>query len=290
MGEDSGLENLRQDVRDRANTDKILSPAWVLLPFIAVAIGLIVATAALVLAFTAVASIPIEDLEGFDPLNPDFDPLNPDFDFNIPPPSVSSLPGALALITSFGLVGGLLSSLLYAYLLYILLSRRNKHFRRQSRFSEDFIAHLRSLTSKKGLDEEVGLSNLERTAREMKNTDDEKSAILWTVLAFIPIVNVFAILYILYFLGKDFRIHERNEDGFIEDSGRILQNVGLELSVRRMDPTPNRSFILYIILSIVTFGLFGIYWLYTLIADPNAHFKHHQQYEDDLISKLSSIK
>ncbi len=283
MGEDSSLENLRQDVRDRANTDKILSPAWVLLPLIAVAIGVLVATSALVLAFTAVSSIPIEDLEGFDP-------LNPDFDLNIPPPSVSGLPGALALISSFGLVGGLLSSLLYAYLLYILLSRRNKHFRRQSRFSEDFIAHLRSLTSKKGLDEEVGLSNLERTAREMKTTDDEKSAILWTVLAFIPIVNVFAILYILYFLGKDFRIHERNEDGFIEDSGRILQNVGLELSVRRMDPTPNRSFILYIILSIVTFGLFGIYWLYTFIADPNAHFKHHQQYEDDLISKLSSIK
>jgi len=282
LGEDSGLENLRQDVRDRANTDKILSPAWVLLPLIAVAIGVLVATSALVLAFTAVSSIPIEDLEGFDP-------LNPDFDLNIPPPSVSGLPGALALISSFGLVGGLLSSLLYAYLLYILLSRRNKHFRRQSRFSEDFIAHLRSLTSKKGLDEEVGLSNLERTAREMKTTDDEKSAILWTVLAFIPIVNVFAILYILYFLGKDFRIHERNEDGFIEDSGRILQNIGLELSVRRMDPTPNRSFILYIILSIVTFGLFGIYWLYTLIADPNAHFKHHQQYEDDLISKLSSI-
>jgi len=282
LGEDSGLENLRQDVRDRANTDKILSPAWVLLPLIAVAIGVLVATSALVLAFTAVSSIPIEDLEGFDP-------LNPDFDLNIPPPSVSGLPGALALISSFGLVGGLLSSLLYAYLLYILLSRRNKHFRRQSRFSEDFIAHLRSLTSKKGVDEEVGLSNLERTAREMKTTDDEKSAILWTVLAFIPIVNVFAILYILYFLGKDFRIHERNEDGFIEDSGRILQNIGLELSVRRMDPTPNRSFILYIILSIVTFGLFGIYWLYTLIADPNAHFKHHQQYEDDLISKLSSI-
>ena len=282
MGEDSGLENLRRGVRDRANTDKILSPAWVLLPLIAVAIGVVVATSVLVLAFTAVASIPIEDLEGFDP-------LNPDFDLNIPPPSVSGLPGALALISSFGLIGGLLSSLLYAYLLYILLSRRNKHFRRQSRFSEDFISHLRSLTSKKGLDEEVGLSNLERTAREMKNTDDEKSAILWTLLAFIPIVNVFAILYILYFLGKDFRIHERNEDGFIEDSGRILQNVGLELSVRRMDPTPNRSFILYIILSIVTFGLFGIYWLYTLIADPNAHFKHHQQYEDDLISKLSSI-
>ena len=222
MGEDSGLENLRQDVRDRAKTDKILSPAWVLLPLIAVAIGVLVATSALVLAFTAVSSIPIEDLEGFDP-------LNPDFDLNIPPPSVSGLPGVLALITSFGLVGGLLSSLLYVYLLYILLSRRNKHFRRQSRFSEDFIAHLRSLTSKKGLDEEVGLSNLERTAREMKTTDDEKSAILWTLLAFIPIVNVFAILYILYFLGKDFRIHERNEDGFIEDSNRILQNVGLEL-------------------------------------------------------------
>lgn len=281
MGEDSGLENLRQGVRDRANTDKILSPAWVLLPLIAVAIGVVVATSALVLAFTAVASIPIEDLEGFDP-------LNPDFDLNIPPPSVSGLPGVFAMISSFGLVGGLLSSLLYAYLLYILLSRRNKHFRRQSRFSQDLISHLRSLTSKKGLDEEVGLSNLERTTREMKNTDDEKSAILWTVLAFIPILNVFAILYILYFLGKDFRIHERNEDGFIEDSNRILQNVGLELSVRRMDPTPNRSFILYIILSIVTFGLFGIYWLYTLIADPNAHFKHHQQYEDDLISKLSS--
>jgi hypothetical protein len=89
---------------------------------------------------------------------------------------------------------------------------------------------------------------------------------------------------------KDFYKHERREDGFWEDLSRTLDKIGVTFSVpRRIETTPNRSFILYLILTIITVGLFGIYWLYVLLKDPNEHFKYHVQIEDQLLSTLESV-
>jgi hypothetical protein len=89
---------------------------------------------------------------------------------------------------------------------------------------------------------------------------------------------------------KDFYKHERREDGFWEDLSRTLDKCGITFSMpRRTETTPNRSFVLYLILAIITLGLFGIYWLYVLLKDPNEHFKYHMQVEDQLLSTLESV-
>ncbi|MFQ5950797.1 MAG: DUF4234 domain-containing protein, partial [Candidatus Geothermarchaeales archaeon] len=59
------------------------------------------------------------------------------------------------------------------------------------------------------------------------------------------------------------------------------------VTLRRDRPMPERSVVLYLVLSIVTLGIFGIYWLYTLIDDPNLHFRHHIHTEDDALGALS---
>ncbi len=274
MTEASALEHLREDIRKRAESDKILSPAWVILPLLGIGIAVTVVIIAIVVAFSGLAGIDFD-------LGVDFAPE----EFFLPSSSLFSP----ALAGGFGIAAltGLVSLILLAYLEYMLITRRNNHFKRQSRFYDDLIAYMKSLSSKKGVDAEVGLSSLERTVSEMKADETEKNAVLWVILH--AAVQFIPLLYVLYFLGRDFRLHERREDGLIEDSNKILESLGVSVGVRRLNPIPERSFVLYLILTMLTFGLFGIYWLYILITDPNSHFKHHIQYEDELMSKISTI-
>jgi hypothetical protein len=36
-------------------------------------------------------------------------------------------------------------------------------------------------------------------------------------------------------------------------------------------------------------GLFGVYWIYVLLKDPNEHFKYHIEEESQLLSALESV-
>ena len=181
----------------------------------------------------------------------------------------------------------LISFVVSIILTYKLVKRRNTHFKRQSFLFEDLISAVKSLATKKKVDVEVGLSSCERTVRETKAEETEKSAALWAILSAVVFL---ATWYVYYFLMKDFYKHERREDGFWEDIGKVLDKCDIKFSApRRTEILPNRSFVLYLILNIITAGLFGIYWLYVLLKDPNEHFKYHIQIEDELLSTLESL-
>lgn len=181
----------------------------------------------------------------------------------------------------------LISFVVSIILTYKLVKRRNTHFKRQSFLFEDLINAVKSLATKKKVDVEVGLSSCERTVRETKAEETEKSAALWAILSAVVFL---ATWYVYYFLMKDFYKHERREDGFWEDIGKVLDKCDIKFSApRRTEILPNRSFVLYLILNIITAGLFGIYWLYVLLKDPNEHFKYHVQIEDELLSTLESL-
>ncbi|TET19872.1 DUF4234 domain-containing protein [Candidatus Bathyarchaeota archaeon] len=187
------------------------------------------------------------------------------------------------LVPLLGLIGFVVSIILT----YKLVKRRNTHFKRQVFLFEDLISAVKSLATKKKVDVEVGLSSCERTVRETKAEETEKSAALWAILSAVVFL---ASWYVYYFLMKDFYKHERREDGFWEDIGKVLDKCDIKFSApRRTEILPNRSFVLYLILNIITVGLFGIYWLYVLLKDPNEHFTYHIQIEDELLSTLESV-
>ena len=187
------------------------------------------------------------------------------------------------LVPLLGLIGFVVSIILT----YKLVKRRNTHFKRQVFLFEDLISAVKSLATKKKVGVEVGLSSCERTVRETKAEETEKSAALWAILSAVVFL---ASWYVYYFLMKDFYKHERREDGFWEDIGKVLDKCDIKFSApRRTEILPNRSFVLYLILNIITVGLFGIYWLYVLLKDPNEHFTYHIQIEDELLSTLESV-
>jgi len=181
----------------------------------------------------------------------------------------------------------IVSFVLNLLIIYKLVKRRNTHFKRQIFLFEDIVAAVKAIAARKNVDLEVGLASCERTVREARAEETEKGAMLWAILSAFLFP---AVWYVWYFLMKDFYKHERREDGFWEDIGRMLEKSGTEFSApRRVDALPERNFALYLILTIITSGLFGIYWLYVLLKDPNQHFIYHIQVEDLLLTTLETV-
>lgn len=262
------IENLKKDAHMRTITDSHMTIWWIIVYLLPI-ISLIIWAVALVSAL-------ISYIISLIPLPPTPDQL-PAFQWT-PLLSAATAGLYLTVIATF---------ILYIILIYRLVKRRNHHFRRQIFLFEDIIAALRKTTAKKGIDAEFDIGSLDRTLREMKaeETESEKSAMLWAILS----PTGLAQLYVWYFLMKDFSKHERREDIFWAEISKILNKAGIKLEVpARTNPLPERSFALYLILNIITAGFFGIYWLYTLLNDPNIHFRYHIKIEDYILSILEN--
>jgi len=263
------IENLKKDVRMRSFTDANMTIWWIgvyLLPIIASLIWAVVLVSVLISYIISLAKLP--------PTTPPTE--LPAFPWS-PLLSAATAGLYLTVIATF---------LLFIILTYRLVKRRNHHFRRQILLFEDITATIRKATTKKGVDAEFELGSLDRTLREVKaeETESEKSAVLWAVLT---AFNGLALLYVWYFLMKDFYKHERREDAFWTEISKILDKVGIKLELpARTDPLVERSFALYLILTLITAGLFGIYWLYVLLKDPNVHFRYHAKIEDQVLPIL----
>lgn len=239
------IENVRKDIRMRAEADKMMSTAWLFIYIIPI-VSIILTV--FFIALGPAAFVPLMGLSW------------------------------ILIFVSF---------IVQIVLIYKLVKRRNTHFRRQSFLFEDVVNAIRDLAAKKGVDVQIPISSCERIIREAKAEETEKNAVLWAILSAIIFI---ASWYVYYFLMKDFYKHERREDGFWEDISRALAACGITMPLpRREAPIPDRSFILYLILTIITLGIFGIYWLYVLIKDPNEHFKYHIIVEDQLLRLLESV-
>ncbi|GBE58211.1 hypothetical protein BMS3Abin01_01143 [bacterium BMS3Abin01] len=176
------------------------------------------------------------------------------------------------------------------YILYKLMDRRLQHFERLVSLREHLIEVLREKAAAAGKTAEVeedlsqleGL-HLEATARDRAG---EKSPVLWLVLT---IVFSLVVYYIYYFLNDDFRAHEANEQQFMAKASDIMTKLGIvQQPITPSMVVPERTFVKYLLLTIFTCGIYGIYWWYTLITDPNLHFDNHATWETQLSTALSS--
>jgi len=167
------------------------------------------------------------------------------------------------------------------YVVYKWVNRRNEHFKRQRLLFRAITDYLKS----KGCE----VSRLEPINMEMEVEENERSAVLWALIQFVPYVGGFLLLYVYHFLNKDFWKHERREDQFLNALSSILAKHGVNFTYVRIHTIPDRSTLLYVILLFVTIGLFGLYWVYTLTKDPNNHFMEHRMWEDTLLNALRSL-
>jgi uncharacterized membrane protein len=173
--------------------------------------------------------------------------------------------------------------ILVAVMIFKLVSRRNTHFNRQILLQEDLVNMARELAAKRGVDVSILLNNMDRNVKEARLDETEKNATLYAI------VGGIVWIYAAYFLMKDFFKHERREDLFINDMLRTFNALGVSINFPyRNPPIPDRSFALYFVLTLITGSIFGVYWVYVLVTDPNNHFRQQMLMEDTIMAQLSS--
>jgi len=112
-------------------------------------------------------------------------------------------------------------------------------------------------------------------------------ALMAIVTYLVIIIGLVMLLMFASNLMKTMYTHEVRWIGFVNSTGVALRRLG-----KRFDPSAQatamkeRSMMLYAVLTVITFGLFGIYWLYVLIDDPNKHFVRQEAVEDALKKAL----
>lgn len=191
---------------------------------------------------------------------------------------------------SFGLyiVLTILTFGIYAiYAHYKLIQREQDHFNRMTRFNDDLYKLASEQAEDTGQTDQVSveLEELRGMNEDFQRlqTGKERSPALWTIIGIITFG--LAYLYVYYFLHKDLIEHQRVEAEYIEKASLLLNKLGIgKHSIPVEQVVGERSYALYLLLTVVSFGLFGIYWNYTFFKDGNAHFLEHRRFEDQLMS------
>jgi len=186
--------------------------------------------------------------------------------------------GAGVVLLLLALIVGVIIEL---YVIYKWISRRNAHFSRVQRLYSGIISFLEAL----GVSDPE-LASMKNIAEEARFRESEKSPGLWLILYIV--LGFIAWAYIMHFLTRDFAEHEHREQMFFKNLAEIAKrrNKALDPPQRRI---PERNTVLYLVLTIITLGLFGLYWIYTVTKDPNEHFAEHRLYERRLVETLESM-
>ena len=166
------------------------------------------------------------------------------------------------------------------YVIYEWVNRRNKHFLR----TQELYETITELAEKLKFD---NVSLLKSRLNELKAYSKTRRPVLNAILSMIVPFYVF---YVYHFLNKDFVKHGEREALYLADLIDEIKkkHKGFTRRVEELKKVPNRSTLLYIILTIIT-GLFVIYWVYTLTKDPNEHFETHVIMEKDILDALNEI-
>ena len=246
------IERIEEYVRRRDFTDYIM-PIW--LPFLPVSIVLIA-------SFILLTTLTIHKNYGY-------------YHFSYLYEDIAYLAFGIYLILA------VFATAINVYVVYKWVSRRNEHFKRQRLLFNSIKDFLKS----KGFD----VSGLETICMEIDIEETEKNAVLWALIQFVPYVGGFLLIYVYHFLNKDFYRHEKREEHFLSALSNVLSKAGFDFSYIRYNTIPDRSTILYLVLTILTFGFFGLYWVYTLTKDPNNHFVEHRKWEDTMLNILRRL-
>lgn len=179
------------------------------------------------------------------------------------------------------------------YIVYKLVDRRNKHFRRILRLFESMRDYIVSLSIEKDIYVRDRIQILERDIRDASYEWSERDAFIWAILQSIPVLGLLILIYIFHFLNRDFLAHSRMERYILSSFSSIAVEVNPRFKPVGFSPDyvfPDRSTAVYIVATIVTLGFFILYWIYTLTNDPNKHFREHRVMEDKLLEELSKLE
>jgi hypothetical protein len=110
-------------------------------------------------------------------------------------------------------------------------------------------------------------------------TTNFRDPIVWTVLRLLgTIVDI--ILFIL--LDGDLVKHDSAERAAESELAGIYSALGADLAVARGEPHQANNYVARVIVTIVTVGIYFLWWTYNIMDDLNRHFEENWAWEDSL--------
>jgi len=250
------LRRVEAEIRRRHLTDHRMGYAWTIVPLLPILVGI-----ALVVGFLTVVISSISSLQQAGG-------------------SVAAVAGILTLYM-FGLISIYAVQIVNALAFYFLIDRRSRHFKRQQLL---FDAVPKYLSASKNFASHENIGRLAELSEDSMFEEQDRPAGLWAILSIFatPIVG----LIVAYDLTQDLRRHEERQSAYQQTLSSALEEAGIvhlpfaSLKPHRRDP------IVYIVLTVITAGLFWIYWFYTMLKDYNEHFTEQAALEDQLLASL----
>jgi Domain of unknown function (DUF4234) len=96
--------------------------------------------------------------------------------------------------------------------------------------------------------------------------------------------------YTWHFLTVGWREHAERHADLEQAIASAFRDLGLHnATITDVPNIPERNYWVYLGLTVITLGLFGIYWLYVVMADGNNHMKYHAFVEDQAVGMLRQL-
>jgi hypothetical protein len=170
------------------------------------------------------------------------------------------------------------------YIIYKLVQRRDEHFKRMAGVAGAAIEQLKvKAQGREGLIAPE-MQQLDQCRMQMQTMSAERGAAIWLLICVFTGIGQ---LILWYLLMQDYEQHEAVECQFFTLMSSALSKLGLAGEAGQAIPVvPHREYVTYLILSIVTCGIYAFYWLYVMIKDFNEHFTAQVPWEDFLVTAL----
>jgi len=180
-------------------------------------------------------------------------------------------------------IGFVLFGALFAVFVYKLINRQNEHIKREVVLRNALIALMREKAREQYKEQQVSgqIATMESINQEASYKEQEYNVVMFTVMAFIPLINYYA----LYVLTKHPYEHDQRWHAFTQQVQIAGSHLGMSIATPSWKVVPQRSFIVYFIISIL-FTPFMLYWMYVLINDPNEHYHAQWQFEDQIMGMI----
>lgn len=287
-------DDLKKAIRFRRPTDVIIEPLLAFIPLVLSIVGAIVGIVAMVIQFQSISQ-----------------------NTNLTSADIfSRMRGSFVVIALFSAA----SVAILAFITYGLVKRRNDHSVREH---DLMIALVRLVKSAAWTPERYYNVNHELRIMELESGQlPYRSPLVWSLVvalgavsaigllpiimasdteawmgvflltiglsALVGFVSYVLMIYMFYWLGKDFKQHDTRLDMMISNGRSALWKLGFPPPATYdygHAGLPDRSFVVYLIVT-VFFSPFVYYWWYTLIKDPNEHFRAQWKFEDELLATI----
>jgi len=288
-------EDLRKAIGSRQSTDVIIEPLWAIVPLILTIVGAITGFVITLSRFQSVR----------------------DYSSWTAADSLSSMRDFFLTLVIFSIA----SATILAIITYRLVKRRNQHFSREQGVRMALVKLIKSAAWSRERYDSV-FPEL-RIMDQDSDLQPSRDPLAWSLAIAISSVSIIGILpiflvsdpeaqigvivlaivltalvglvssilmfYMFYWLGKDFKEHDTRWNAVRSYASNAMSKLGVSsptTSRHGNSQLPERSFILYLLVTLF-FSPFVYYWWYTLIKDPNEHFRAQWKFEDELLASIA---